>query len=95
MKFPIPTIRHTLAHIMAYAVKQMFPETKFGIGPVIEDGFYYDFDVEHSFSDKDFAEIEKQMRQIIADQLPVEHIFMPVEEALAAFRKDKQSRNKK
>ena len=46
-KYSINTIRHTLAHVMAYAVKQMFPETKFGIGPVIEDGLYYDFDTEH------------------------------------------------
>ena len=73
-KYSINTIRHTLAHVMAYAVKQMFPETKFGIGPVIEDGFYYDFDTEHSFSDKDFAEIEKRMRKIIADKGQVEDL---------------------
>ena len=89
-KYSINTIRHTLAHVMAYAVKQMFPETKFGIGPVIEDGFYYDFDTEHSFSDKDFAEIEKRMRKIIADKLPVEHLFMPVDEAIFVFKKNKQ-----
>ncbi len=68
----------------------MFPETKFGIGPVIEDGFYYDFDVDHSFSDKDFTEIEKRMRKIIDEKMPVEHIFMPVDEAIASFKKDKQ-----
>lgn len=89
-KQPISTIRHTLAHVMASAVKQMFPETKFGIGPVIEDGFYYDFDIEHSFNDKDFSEIEKRMRKIIDAKMPVEHIFMPVEEAITAFKKDKQ-----
>ena len=59
-------IRHDAAHIMARAVQEIWPETKVTIGPVIENGFYYDFDREDAFSDADFEAIEKKMRQIIA-----------------------------
>jgi threonyl-tRNA synthetase len=82
MKYPIETIRHTLAHVMASTVQQMFPDTKFGIGPVIENGFYYDFDSTHKFTEEDFAEIEKKMQQIIKDKIAVEHIYKPADEAI-------------
>jgi len=61
----IEVIRHSLSHIMAYAVGELFPGTKFGIGPTIENGFYYDFDLPKSLSEKDFPKIEKKMREII------------------------------
>lgn len=61
----IEVIRHSLSHIMAHAVGELFPGTKFGIGPTIENGFYYDFDLPKSLSEKDFPKIEKKMREII------------------------------
>ena len=64
-------IRHDCAHIMARAVQEIWPETKVTIGPVIENGWYYDFDREEPFSDADFAQIEARMRQIIAAREPV------------------------
>lgn len=81
-KYPIETIRHSLAHVMAAAVYQMYPETKFGIGPVIENGFYYDFDLKHKFSEPDFSEIEKRMRKIISDDLSIEHLFLTIDKAI-------------
>lgn len=81
-KYPIETVRHSLAHVMAAAVYQMYPETKFGIGPVIENGFYYDFDLKHKFSEPDFSEIEKRMRKIISDDLPIEHLFLTIDKAI-------------
>jgi threonyl-tRNA synthetase len=89
-KYPIEVVRHTLAHVMAYAVKQQNQNVKFGIGPIIDDGFYYDFDLPHKFSDKDFADIEKRMRKIIEDNLPVEHLFLDNEEAIRLMRQDSQ-----
>lgn len=82
MKYPIETIRHTLSHVMAYAVQELYPDVKFGIGPAIEDGFYYDFDLEHKLSEKDFPEIERKMLKIIESKIPVEHIFMPIDKAI-------------
>ncbi len=61
----IEIIRHSLSHIMAHVVGELFPGTKFGIGPTIENGFYYDFDLPKSLSEKDFPKIEKKMREII------------------------------
>jgi threonyl-tRNA synthetase len=60
-------LRHSAAHVMAEAVKDLFPTAKFGIGPSIEDGFYYDFDVERSFSPEDVAAIEARMSEIVAE----------------------------
>ncbi|MEM9781805.1 MAG: TGS domain-containing protein, partial [Pseudomonadota bacterium] len=64
-------IRHDCAHIMARAVQELFPETRVTIGPVIENGWYYDFDREERFHEDDFAAIEKRMREIIAARDPV------------------------
>jgi threonyl-tRNA synthetase len=63
-------LRHSAAHVMAEAVGELFPGTQFGIGPSIEDGFYYDFDVERPFTPEDLEAIEERMRQIIAEELP-------------------------
>ncbi|MEA3344557.1 MAG: threonine--tRNA ligase, partial [Patescibacteria group bacterium] len=65
MKTKIETIRHSLAHIMALAVQEIFPDVKFGIGPAIENGFYYDFDTSEKIGEKDLEKIEKKMRKII------------------------------
>ena len=61
---------HTTAHVMAQAVKRLFPDAKLTIGPAIEHGFYYDFDVEKPFSEDDLVKIEDEMRKIIKEDLP-------------------------
>ncbi|MDR1337586.1 MAG: threonine--tRNA ligase [Rickettsiales bacterium] len=64
-KYPIEQIRHSLAHVLAAAVQKLHPDVKFGGGPAIENGFYYDFDTEYRFSESDFAAIEKEMKSLI------------------------------
>lgn len=80
--------RHTSSHILAQAVKKFWPEAKLAIGPAIENGFYYDFDLDHKFTEDDFAKIEEEMRNIIKEDLPLEHYTMPRDEALK-FWKDR------
>ena len=63
-------LRHSTAHVLAQAVQDTFPEAKLGIGPPIESGFYYDFDVDHPFTDADLAQIEKLMGEIVAANHP-------------------------
>lgn len=63
-------MRHSLAHILAHAVQDIYEDVKFGVGPVIDDGFYYDFDLEQTISEDDLTKIEKRMREIIKDDLP-------------------------
>lgn len=76
-------MRHSLAHIMAAAVKRLWPEAKFGVGPVVENGFYYDIDLgEHTISEQDFPKIEKMMRKIIAEKQDFEHSVLPIDEAI-------------
>lgn len=76
-------MRHSLAHIMASAIQRLWPETKFGVGPVVESGFYYDVDnAEYAISEDDFARIEGEMRQIIKTDEPFERFEMPVDEAI-------------
>lgn len=74
--------RHTSSHILAQAVKRLFPEAKLGIGPAIDSGYYYDFDLEHRFSDEDLAAIEKEMKKIVKSNLPLERFTMPRAEAI-------------
>jgi len=74
---------HTTSHIMAQAVKRLFPEAKLAIGPSIETGFYYDFDVEKPFSEEDLAKIEEEMKNIIKEDLELERFELPREEAIA------------
>lgn len=64
-EYPIETIRHSLAHVMAAAVQKLYGDVKFAGGPAIENGFYYDFDTQHRFSEEDFDAIEKEMRALI------------------------------
>ena len=73
---------HTTSHIMAQAVKRLFPDVKFAIGPSIDDGFYYDFDIEKPFSDEDKAKIEEEMKKIIKEDLPIEKFSLSKDEAL-------------
>lgn len=77
-------MRHSLAHIMAQAVQHLWPEAKFGVGPVIENGFYYDIDLgETKLSEGDFKKIEKEMRTIINKDYPFERSEKPIDEAIA------------
>ncbi len=73
---------HTTSHIMAQAVKRLFPNAKFAIGPSIENGFYYDFDVENPFTDEDKAKIEEEMKKIIKEDIKIERFSLPKNEAL-------------
>jgi threonyl-tRNA synthetase len=78
-------LRHTASHVLAQAVKRLFPGTRLGIGPAIEDGFYYDFDTEHRFSQEDLADIEKEMKRIVKQNLPITREIMSREEARRVF----------
>ena len=76
-------MRHSLAHITAAAVKRLWPEAKFGVGPVVENGFYYDIDLgEQTISEQNFGKIEKTMRRIITEAQEFEHFTMPIDEAI-------------
>jgi threonyl-tRNA synthetase len=77
--------RHSVAHVMAAAVKNLFPKAKLGIGPVIENGFYYDFDLEESLSLDDFPKIEKEMKRLIKKNLPFQREVLSREEAIKLF----------
>ncbi len=78
-------VRHSTAHVMAEAVKDLFPTAKFGIGPAIEDGFYYDFDVDPPFTPQDLEAIEARMREIIAEEKPFTRGVLDKLEAWDAF----------
>ena len=77
---------HTTSHIMAQAVKRLFPDVKFAIGPSIENGFYYDFDVEKPFTDEDKANIESEMKKIIKENLAIERFSLSKQEALELMK---------
>ena len=79
---------HTTSHIMAQAVKRINPKACLAIGPAIDEGFYYDFDVEKPFTDEDKAKIEQEMKKIIKEDLPIERFTLPREEAIQ-FMKEK------
>ena len=73
---------HTTSHVMAQAVKRLFPDAKLAIGPSIETGFYYDFDVEKPFTDEDLIAIEEEMKKIFKENLQLERFELPREEAI-------------
>ena len=81
----VPIYRHSTAHLTAQAVKRLFPEVQIGIGPPIENGYYYDFLPESPFTPEDLARIEAEMRRIIAEDLPISRHEMPVGEAISIF----------
>jgi threonyl-tRNA synthetase len=78
-------LRHSTAHVMAQAVLDLFPGSTFAIGPPIEDGFYYDFEVEQPFTPEDLERIEQRMSEIVAEDQPFERVAMSSEEALGVF----------
>ena len=84
-------MRHSLAHILATAVQHRWPEAKFGVGPVVEHGFYYDLDLgDVKVSEEDFAEIEAEMRKVIAADMPFERFEKSIDEAIAWAQETKQ-----
>ena len=80
---------HTTSHIMAQAVKRLYPNVKFAIGPAIDSGFYYDFDVEKPFTDEDKDKIEQEMKKIIKEDLKIEKFTLPKKEALELMKSEK------
>lgn len=80
------TLRHTASHVMAQAIQHLFPGVKFAIGPAIDDGFYYDLDSDHVFSQEDFAVIEKEMSKIAKENIPLVKKVLPRDEALQYFK---------
>ena len=77
---------HTTSHIMAQAVMRLFPDTKFAIGPAIDEGFYYDFDSSATFNDEDKEKIEAEMKKIIKEDLPIERFELPRSEAIKLMK---------
>src|SRR5215475_319216 len=84
---PLATLRHSCAHVMADAVKRLFPEAKVTIGPAIETGFYYDFDVPRPFTDEDLPRIEAEMAKIIESNVRFERVEVSRDEARSLFAK--------
>jgi len=84
------TYRHTTAHILAQAVKRLFPDTKLGIGPAIKDGFYYDFDRDIPFTQAELDLLEKEMKKIVKEALPIERFTLPKNEALKLMESRKE-----
>ncbi len=79
--------RHTSSHIMAQAIKKLWPDAKLAIGPAIENGFYYDIDMEHKITDQDLLKIQKEMKKIIQANYPIERFELPREEAIEFEKK--------
>ena len=82
---------HTSSHIMAQAVKRLFPDVKLAIGPAIDEGFYYDFDVEKHFSDEEKQKIEEEMKKIIKEDLPIERFELPRNEAINLMKEKNET----
>ena len=82
----LEVLRHSTAHLLAAAVRELYPDAQYAIGPAIEDGFYYDLDLEHSLKEEDLASIEARMREIAARRPPYEQVVLPKDEALNRFR---------
>jgi len=82
--------RHTMAHIMAQAIQRLYKGAKFAIGPTIENGFYYDVDLPETLNEDDLDRIEKEMRNIIEENIPLEHFEMKSEEAIRYFEENRQ-----
>jgi threonyl-tRNA synthetase len=80
---------HSSAHLMAHAIKRLFPQTKFGIGPAIDDGFYYDIDLDHAISPEDFEKIEAEMQKIVDEDHPIVRKEWKKDDAISFFKKIK------
>jgi len=84
-------MRHSLAHITAAAVRRLWPQAKFGVGPVVENGFYYDIDLgDEKISEAQFGKIEKTMRRIVTESQDFEHFMMPIDDAIAWAKENGQ-----
>src|SRR5260221_11066312 len=83
-------LRHSAAHVMAGAVLELFPEAKFGFGPPVTDGFYYDFDLPRPLQPDDLAKIEERMRDVVRKDVPFERSELDVPQALELFGKKTQ-----
>jgi len=81
-------LRHSTSHLLAQAVKQLFPDVKVAIGPSIDNGFYYDFDYGPGFTDEDLVRIEERMREIVKKNIPIERRILKKEDALELFKKE-------
>ena len=84
----LEVLRHSTAHLMAQALKRLYGDVKFGVGPVIEGGFYYDFDMDERISSEDFEKIEKTMKQIVDENHPIERKVVSCDEAKDFFKDD-------
>ncbi|HFQ5835734.1 TPA: threonine--tRNA ligase [Staphylococcus aureus] len=84
----LEVLRHSTAHIMAHAIKRLYGNVKFGVGPVIEGGFYYDFDIDQNISSDDFEQIEKTMTQIVNENMKIERKVVSRDEAKELFSND-------
>lgn len=84
----LEVLRHSTAHLMAHAIKRLYGNVKFGVGPVIEGGFYYDFDIDQNFSSDDFEQIEKTMKQIVNENMKIERKVVSRDEAKELFSND-------
>lgn len=82
----IDIIRHSTAHLLAQAVKELFPDAQVTIGPVIDNGFYYDFSYKRPFTPEDLSAIEKKMQQFVAEDLPIRRYLLPRDDAVKFFR---------
>ncbi len=85
-KKELETLRHSTAHIMAQAVRELYGDVKLGIGPAIEDGFYYDFDLDHTFSPDDLNKVEEKMREIVSRNVPFKREVLRKDKAQELFR---------
>ncbi len=83
----IETQRHSAAHVMAAAIQRLFPEAKFGVGPAIENGFYYDIDIGRAVTPEDLEKISAEMKQIMKEHPTFERMELPIDEAIAVFEK--------
>jgi len=84
---PLQTLRHSAAHLLAAAVVQLYPDAKYGIGPAVQDGFYYDFDFAKPVSEADLKTIESRMRRLTQEDIPFVHEQLPRAEAVEEFRR--------
>src|SRR5256714_15462954 len=90
---PLAMLRHSTSHVMAQAVKRLWPDVKVAIGPAIEDGFYYDFAKAEPFTPEDLERIEATMREIVKDDLRFERREMDRQDAIAFFRQRQEPFN--
>lgn len=87
MSYSLETIRHSASHVLAQAVLRLFPDAKLGIGPAIDEGFYYDFDLPRTLTPQDLLKLEKYIRQIIQEKQPFKQYDLPRAESEVVLKK--------